>query len=99
MIYWLYKKVKLTRIKKRIIRNKKIIINVTDTGCGISADKHEYVFQRFTKLNTFTLGNGLGLYLCRLIARHMNGNIKIDPNWSKGSKFIFTIPMGNNQTE
>ena len=35
--------------------NKKIIINVTDTGCGISADKHEYVFQRFTKLNTFTL--------------------------------------------
>ena len=75
------------------------IINVTDTGCGISADKHEYVFQRFTKLNTFTLGNGLGLYLCRLIARHMNGNIKIDPNWSKGSKFIFTIPMGNNQTE
>ncbi|RHB33903.1 sensor histidine kinase [Bacteroides nordii] len=79
--------------------NKKIIINVTDTGCGISADKHEYVFQRFTKLNTFTLGNGLGLYLCRLIARHMNGNIKIDPNWSKGSKFIFTIPMGNNQTE
>ena len=72
---------------------------MTDTGCGISTDKHEYVFQRFTKLNTFTLGNGLGLYLCRLIARHMNGNIKIDPNWSKGSKFIFTIPMGNNQTE
>lgn len=79
--------------------NKKIIINVTDTGCGISADKHEYVFQRFTKLNTFTLGNGLGLYLCRLIAQHMNGNIKIDPDWSKGCKFIFTIPMGNKKTE
>lgn len=79
--------------------NEKIIINVTDTGCGISADKHEYVFQRFTKLDTFTLGNGLGLYLCRLIAQHMSGNIQIDSNWSVGTKFILTIPMGNNQTE
>lgn len=73
---------------------KKIIISVADTGCGIPVDKQEYIFQRFTKLDTFTHGNGLGLYLCRLIARHMNGNIQIDPGRSQGAKFIFTIPMG-----
>ncbi|MBC8593506.1 HAMP domain-containing histidine kinase [Oscillospiraceae bacterium N12] len=75
---------------------KKVIISVADTGCGIPADKQEYIFQRFTKLDTFTHGNGLGLYLCRLIARHMNGNIQIDPHTTQGAKFIFTIPMGKD---
>lgn len=74
----------------------KVIISVTDTGCGVPADKQEYIFQRFTKLDTFTHGNGLGLYLCRLIARHMNGNIQIDLNRAQGAKFIFTIPIRAN---
>lgn len=73
---------------------KKVIISVEDTGCGIPADKQEYIFQRFTKLDTFTHGNGLGLYLCRLIARHINGNLQVDPNRTEGTKFIFSIPMG-----
>lgn len=74
---------------------KKVVISVADTGCGIPADKQEYIFQRFTKLDSFTHGNGLGLYLCRLIARHMQGNLQIDPDWTQGTNFIFTIPMGD----
>lgn len=74
---------------------KKVVISVADTGCGIPADKQEFIFQRFTKLDSFTHGNGLGLYLCRLIARHMQGNLQIDPDWTQGTNFIFTIPMGD----
>ena len=47
---------------------RKIIYRVTDTGKGIPADKQEYVFERFTKLDDFTQGTGLGLPICRLIA-------------------------------
>lgn len=71
----------------------KIIINVTDTGCGIPAEKQEEVFNRFSKLNTFIAGNGLGLYLCRLIVTRLEGEIKIDPDYTAGTQMIVTLPI------
>ena len=47
-------------------------ICVTDTGCGIPADKSEWIFERFTKNDDFIPGSGLGLYLCRLITQRLN---------------------------
>jgi signal transduction histidine kinase len=38
-------------------------ICVTDTGCGIPADKSEWIFERFTKNDDFIPGSGLGLPL------------------------------------
>lgn len=70
-----------------------IIVSITDTGQGIPPEKYEYVFQRFTKLDTFTHGNGLGLYLSRLIAKHMHGEVNIDPNYRDGARFLFTLPL------
>ena len=58
---------------------EEISIYVSDTGCGIPQEKHEEVFNRFSKLDTFMPGNGLGLYLCRLITKRLAGEIKIDP--------------------
>ena len=46
-------------------------ICVTDTGCGIPADKSEWIFERFTKNDDFIPGSGLGLYLCRLITQRL----------------------------
>ena len=76
-------------------RRKMLMVSVTDTGCGVPTGKHEYVFRRFTKLDTFRQGSGLGLYLCKLIIRHMQGDIYIDKTYTKGSRFIFTLPMEN----
>ena len=53
-------------------------ICVTDTGCGIPADKSEWIFERFTKNDDFIPGSGLGLYLCRLITQRLNGSLKLD---------------------
>ena len=50
---------------------QKMEIRVMDTGCGISADKREWIFDRFTKSDDFSQGSGLGLYLCRLITNNM----------------------------
>ena len=52
-------------------------ICVTDTGCGIPADKSEWIFERFTKNDDFIPGSGLGLYLCRTAADapEVDGNV------------------------
>lgn len=70
----------------------RVFIAVTDTGCGIPPEKHAYVFERFTKLDTFSQGNGLGLYLCRLIATHLRGEIHIDPAYTGGTRIVATLP-------
>lgn len=71
----------------------KIFINVTDTGCGIPKEKYDVVFNRFSKLDTFVPGNGLGLYLCRLIVKRLDGEIKIDSNYKEGTRMIVCLPI------
>lgn len=70
-----------------------ICIHVTDTGCGIPKEKYEEVFNRFAKLDTFMPGNGLGLYLCRLILKRLAGEINIDPDYTGGTRMIVTLPI------
>lgn len=70
----------------------RVFIAVTDTGCGIPPEQHDYVFERFTKLDTFRPGNGLGLYLCRLIVRHLGGNIRIDASYTGGTRVVAELP-------
>ena len=69
------------------------LFTVTDTGCGIPADKHKEVFERFSKLNAFTPGNGLGLYLCQLIIRRLSGKISIDPTYTGGTRITVILPV------
>lgn len=66
---------------------------ITDTGCGIPADKQEWIFERFTKANNFVPGSGLGLYLCRLILKRLNGNIKVDSTYTDGARLVITMPI------
>lgn len=72
---------------------EEISIYVSDTGCGIPQEKYEEVFNRFSKLDTFMPGNGLGLYLCRLITKRLAGEIKIDPAYKEGTRMIVTLPI------
>lgn len=71
----------------------KICICVTDTGCGIPKEKYDEVFNRFSKLDTFTPGNGLGLYLCRLVVTRLDGEIKIDSGHTGGTRMIVILPF------
>lgn len=74
-------------------KEKNVVISVTDTGCGIPTDKKEWIFERFTKNNDFVPGSGLGLYLCRLIARRLNGDIILDTDYINGARFVITLPI------
>lgn len=68
-------------------------IDVTDTGRGIPLDKQEVVFQRFSKLDEYVQGNGLGLYLCRLIVKRLSGTIFVDPDYTNGARLIIYLPI------
>lgn len=65
---------------------------VTDTGKGIPAAEAERIFERFVKLDPFSQGMGLGLNVCRLIARTLGGEVRLDTTHTSGARFVFTIP-------
>lgn len=72
----------------------KVRIAVTDTGVGIPADKAEYIFDRFTKLDEFVPGTGLGLYSCRLIAARLGASVYLDTSYQEGARFCIDLPAG-----
>ena len=65
---------------------------VEDTGSGIPAEDAEKVFEPFTKLNSFFDGAGIGLTAARSIARRLNGDLILDPEYTTGARFILSIP-------
>ncbi|MCE9474185.1 ATP-binding protein [Bacteroides fragilis] len=65
---------------------------VSDTGCGMSAEQCEHVFERFVKYNTFIQGTGLGLSICKMIIEKLRGEIGVQSESGKGSVFWFTLP-------
>lgn len=70
---------------------------VRDSGEGISPEKMQSIFNRFTQasdnyMNT-SGGTGLGLAISRNIARLMNGDIRLESELGKGSAFHFLIPF------
>ena len=74
------------------LRGEELYFYVTDTGCGIPAEKAGQVFDRFVKLNNFKQGTGLGLSICRTIVEHLGGHIGVESEEGKGSTFWFTLP-------
>lgn len=66
---------------------------VADTGKGIPVELQQEVFERFVKLDTFTIGTGLGLPICRNIVHRLNGEIGVLTNESGGCTFWFTLPV------
>jgi two-component system, OmpR family, aerobic respiration control sensor histidine kinase ArcB len=79
-------------IKIRVYTAMDLIIEIEDTGIGIPEDQLESIFEQFYKIRpsnqtvTFT-GCGLGLYMARIMAREMGGDITVKSVLHQGSKF------------
>jgi signal transduction histidine kinase len=79
---------------KLIVREEgsQIKFIVEDTGSGIPAEDAEKVFEPFTKLNSFFDGAGISLAAARSIARRLNGDLTLDPEYTTGARFILSVP-------
>jgi PAS domain S-box-containing protein len=72
-------------------------VDVEDTGVGIAANDHQYLFSRFFRArNELTFGVpgvGLGLFITRSIVEAHDGRVWADSDLGVGSTFSITIPL------
>jgi two-component system sensor histidine kinase ChiS len=73
-----------------------VLVEVGDSGIGISADHHDLVFQEFAQVDASASrqhhGTGLGLTIARRLVELHGGRIWLDSELGRGSRFFFTIP-------
>ncbi len=74
-----------------------ILFEVEDTGIGIDPEKIEELWQSFTQSDSSTTrkygGTGLGLTISKQLVEMMKGEIGVESELNKGSKFWFSIPF------
>ncbi len=75
----------------------KVIFRVKDTGIGIAPEHLEAIFEEFTQvenpLQTRHKGTGLGLPLCRSLAKLLGGKVGVESEVGHGSTFFAEIPI------
>ena len=74
--------------------------SVSDTGIGLTHDQIDTLFEAFTQADTSTTrkygGTGLGLTICKNLIDMMGGEIKVESELGRGSKFIFNATFGRS---
>ncbi len=66
---------------------------VTDTGEGVPIDQAKNIFHRFTKLNDYVQGTGLGLNICLMLSEKLHGEVFLDTSYTGGARFVFCMPI------
>ncbi len=64
---------------------------VSNTGSTIPEEQREEVFKPFREIRDLTQGDGLGLPICKQMAMKMNGDLDIDPAFTKGVRFVLHL--------
>ena len=64
---------------------------VSDTGEAIPEEKRDEVFKPFTEVKDFTEGDGLGLPICKQMALKMKGDLDVDAEFTKGTRFVLHL--------
>ena len=73
--------------------DNKSIYCVEDNGVGIAPEHQKKVFELFYKLSSDdTLGEGMGLSIVKKIMQGHEGEIWLESELGKGSKFYFSLP-------
>ncbi|RBW49854.1 ATP-binding protein [Marinobacter sp. F3R11] len=74
-----------------------LIINVSDTGIGMSKEGLRRIFSPFSQADTQTTrlygGTGLGLTLCRQLVERMHGEITVESKEQQGTRFNVSLPL------
>ena len=79
---------------------RETLIEVGDTGIGISSEHHDFVFEEFAQVDATASrqhhGTGLGLTIARKLVELHRGRIWVESELGGGARFFFTIPHAEN---
>lgn len=84
------------------IKGNNLRINVSDTGPGIPAERHDKVFEPFDRLyaeHSEIEGTGIGLTIAKQLTEKMNGEIGFESQVGKGSNFYVEFPLRDDETK
>jgi len=82
-----------------------LVVDILDTGIGISSDQITHLFEKFTVADDSSTskygGTGLGLALSQKLCKLMGGEITVESTLGKGSRFTIRIPLvsGRRRTD
>ncbi len=78
------------------LRGEDVLVEVGDTGNGISPEHHELIFREFAQVDSTPSrphhGTGLGLAIARRFIELHSGRVWVESELGDGSRFYFTIP-------
>lgn len=76
-----------------------VCVSVSDQGIGMSADKHQRIFERFYQIDGSSRrrfgGTGIGLAIVKRIIDAHHGKIWVESELNRGSSFLFTLPKAH----
>ena len=73
------------------LRGDCVVLEVVDTGPGMSSEQVEHLFEPFR--STKKAGLGVGLFQCKRMVEDLNGTIRVESEIGKGTKIIITFPL------
>jgi signal transduction histidine kinase len=79
----------------------RLLLQVKDTGCGISPDDQPRIFQEFWQVHdarSTVKGTGLGLAIVYALVQVMQGTVTVDSELGRGSKFCVELPQSVSPT-
>lgn len=82
------------------VKDREVIISVSDTGVGIDKEGQKHLFEKFYQAGRFDpenpqeqQGTGLGLYISQNIINLHGGKMWLESIKDKGSSFYFSLPL------
>ena len=92
------------KLSVRLIRqDDNAILQVSDTGMGIPEDALSHIFERFYRVDKArsraTGGSGLGLAIVRAIVQRNRGEITVDTELGKGTRFTVSLPVFETEVD